>query len=416
MEEHQGPPSDPPNQGAKPPAPEHEILYHTLIDKVLGPFYRPIRDWIQGLSWLKATILLVLLLATTTLGHIGWEHRADIEKSLSLSWYVWDALHRPTEWRDSKRADVLADMSQYVEAEFAIPRRGSPDGRHNAWTEAQMRVALDGLAPADDAGLLNWFEQRASTCHCWRQHPDSPADHIGATAWVLLAFSRMKHPPSEGEIKFIVSNQHSAGWWPQYPSTDQEENASTYATALSVWALHELSTRNLVPSNQKVGVESAILAGREWLISHHVQDRPGTWKDYQAGYASESIGLSGLVVHVLHTMKNPPPSSIDEYWMANLPVGLPPAGDQVGSGHPVGLGRIGGVMPDSTHNFTLPWLVIATTDAYSHGSIEERARAAQLFAELGDKRGDIRQAVQDSPWFAAEVLMSLRQLRGDKVI
>ena len=50
------------------------------------------------------------------------------------------------------------------------------------------------------------------------------------------------------------------------------------------------------------------------------------------------------------------------------------------------------------------------------GHIEERAKAAQLFAELGDKRGDIRQAVQDSPWFAAEVLMSLRQLRGDKVI
>src|SRR5260370_21197459 len=117
--------------------------------------------------------------------------------------------------------------------------------------------------------MLGWLEGQAFRCHCWRRQPKSLEDHIGVTAWVLVAFSRLKHEPSRAEIEFLLNNQHSDGWRPQFPSTDQEENASTFPTAMSVCALHELSKRALIPHQTNGACRTAIHMGTARLVRPH---------------------------------------------------------------------------------------------------------------------------------------------------
>ena len=278
-----------------------------------------------------------------------------------------------------------------------------------------MRVALNGMAGMDDTGLLQWFQETSAGRPCWRQHPNSEVDHIGATAWILLAFSRTGQKPDKSHIECLLTNQHTTGWWPQYPAQDIEENASTYATALSVWALYELSKRHLIPQIQKTRVDAAIVAGKDWLVSHNIKDEPANWRDYDRGmYGKESLGLSGLVIHVLHAIGSSSQSN-DKAWMASLPRDLPAVNDQVASAFPVRLAGTG-VASDPTHNFTVPWLLIATVDAYPQGTLMQRAKAQRLFDKICDRSDEIQHKAYGLPWLAAELLMSLRYLQGDRVI
>ena len=64
----------------------------------------------------------------------------------------------------------------------------------------------------------------------------------------------------------------------------------------------------------------------------------------------------------------------------------------------------------------LPWLIIGTVDAYSQGSLSQRAQAARLFHEIPEKREAIVTEVRDMPWLAAEILIALRYLEGEHVI
>src|SRR5271167_3442076 len=90
----------------------------------------------------------------------------------------------------------------------------------------------------------------------------------------------------------------------------------------------------------------------------------------------------------------PPPPSIDQYWMSNLPANLPSIEDQVNSGQPLSLAN-GDIFTDSTHNFTLPWLIIATVDAYPQGNTLQRARALRLFDQIAGRRGEVFGGIQN---------------------
>src|SRR5271170_2039633 len=246
----------------------HSDLNKVLLGKALGPFYPRLIKWAEGLSWKKSVLVLIALTSVTELARNVWGDPTELKDFFLLVSYYRDAQHSVASQYSSDRAEATSILSQCATDQFAPLLKGYPGGMYDAWTEAQLRVALDGIATVDDPELLLWFQGQMSggRCWCWRQHPSSEVGHIGATAWVLLAFSRMKQQPGESQIAFLLTNQHAAGWWPQYPSLDVEDNASTYATAPSVWALHELLRRDLIVKRQKIGVETAILLGRDWLV------------------------------------------------------------------------------------------------------------------------------------------------------
>jgi hypothetical protein len=91
-------------------------------------------------------------------------------------------------------------------------------------------VSLQGTDTINREEMGLWFEDRSGKCACWHMWtgPENQVpDHIGTTAWVLLALAQMGVRPRPNEIDFILGNQHVAGWWPMYRASDDPKNAST---------------------------------------------------------------------------------------------------------------------------------------------------------------------------------------------
>lgn len=142
-------------------------------------------------------------------------------------------------------------------------------------------------------------------------------------------------------------------------------------------------------------------------------DQPA--RRHHFAYGQESIGISGLVLHVLHRTPGPSPAANDVSWMIDLPSELPAPKDAFSAGQPVYV-TDQRALEDPTHEFSGPWLIIGTADAYSRGSLSQRAQACRLFHEIPGKRHAIATELRDMPWLAAETLIALRHLQGDDVI
>ena len=72
---------------------------------------------------------------------------------------------------------------------------------------------------------------------------------------------------------------------------------------------------------------------------------------------------------------------------------------------------------DPSNQFPLQWSMIATADAYPSGSSLQRAKAIVWLDDIASNFEDIGKGViGNTDWLASELLISLRILRGDKVI
>lgn len=390
-------------------------LEHRVLSPIKQRIYGPLNRFVDRLTYRRAAILFVLVTFVSSLAALVWKKPEDVRKYMTLARYGWAARH-PVPSAESDVAAVKRDLLNVLKDEISPAKRNSgAQGSYGPWTQAQMAVSLEGQTRDLSADLSQWFVGQEIGCTCWREYKTSP-QHVAVTAWVLLAFARMGVRPGQQEIDFVLHNQTGAGWWPIFPAADDASNASTYATALSVWALAELLQRNLIDSRQSHDVEIAIANGREWLLNNSVPGKPGRWRDYPGPglYSEESFGISGLALHVLHHTKGAQPVANDVYWMAHLPAELPSASENSSSNHVVTTPE--GPIADPTHNFSLPWLLIGTADAYGHGTWAERSHALRLFHQIPDRREAISRDINSKPWLAAELLASLRHLLHEDVI
>lgn len=394
-------------QGDHPLARLQRRVFKPIQEKI----YLPVNRLIDRLGYFASLLLLAAITGAGTLVIRIWNNPDEARQAITVARFYLDA-RKTTPSRNPGLAAVILDLTNQLKNDI------SPSNRDfwGEWTEAQMVISLQGQDAFDAPAMLRWLTLRAKDCHCWRGNPKDAYGHFGVTGWVLLAYSRMKAKPTEEEIEFVLSNQHRPGWWPIYPALDDPRNASTYGTAFCTWALQELLERDLIPETQKQRTAEAIRKGRSWLVDNAAPGRPGLWKDYPNGeYGAESISVSGLVLHVLHRTPGPPPTANDKDWMLHLPAELPAPKDEFSSGQTVLLVDQNW-HADATHNFVFPWLIIATTDAYSQGSLSQRAQAARLFHQIPEKRQASGAAFKDMPWLAAETLIALRHLQGEDVI
>jgi hypothetical protein len=389
-----------------------------LKKRALGPIqkriYHPINRMIDRLGYPVSVVLFVLVVGGGWLGLKLWSHPAEARKMLIVARYYLDA-RSPTTPRDAQTAEVIRQLTNQVKNDISPANRDNPNGSFSAWTQAQMVVSLQGEDIVDTKEMSHWFELQAEACNCWREVAIGPA-HTGVTAWVLLAYARMGVKPGAEQVEFALKSQHKPGWWAMFPATDAPGNASTYATSLMVWALQELSQRDLIATEQKEAVATAVSRGRDWLLDNAIPGKPGRWNDYPNGvYGHESVSVSGLALHVLHKTPGQEPKVSDASWMANLPAELPMPKDENSSAQFV-ITLQNGPFADPTHLFLLPWLLIGTADAYGKGTVSQRAQAARLFHQIEDRSDVITHDLKDMPWLAAETLIGLRYLRGDDVI
>jgi hypothetical protein len=397
--------------------PNDETPIARLKRRVFTPieekFYVPLNRLIDRLGYISSALLLVGIMGASAVAIRLWNRPDEGRRAITVALFYWEA-RRPSPPRNPAVAEVMRDLTNQLQDAISPSNRNSPSVGGD-WVQAQMALSLQGKDAFDTTELVKWFHGEAESCRCWRAGPQDQ-EHLGAAGWVLLAFAKMRAKPTEEEVEFVLRNQHRPGWWPIYPALDNPRNASTYATAFSTWSLEELLERDLIPVSQIQRATEAMQRGRNWLFNNTVPGRPGRWKDYPNGeYGIESIGISGLVLHVLHRTPGPSPSASDVDWMIDLPSDLPAPKDTFSSGQTVYV-TDQHATEDPTHNFAFPWLIIGTADAYGRGSLSQRAQACRLFHQIPEKRQAIATELRDMPWLASEILISLRHLQGDDVI
>jgi hypothetical protein len=280
---------------------------------------------------------------------------------------------------------------------------------------AQIITALKGRAEIDENVAYNLFlNDLDANCNCWKTGKNG-VGHQSVTSWVLIALSRLERRASKEQIQTFLDNQKKpGGWWTTYPASSDNVFASTYATAISVLALREQLQLGLENSEQENKVKEAIQLGRSWLLQTHKGN--ARWSDYPFNNdQQESVGMSGLVLHVLHQTNSNNTQNLqelDQLWLENLPFIGTDAKDKVQSI----IFSMGNT--DATKNYTVQWAIIGTVDAYQNGTAYQKAKTRAwmdifVFNNIEELTDSV---IGEMDWTAAELLDAFRYLDGDKLI
>lgn len=406
-----------------------KILWELLL--------RPFWDWVRGLKWPWKVALLTLLCAIAAalyqidniaafvrilqapVGAVPLTATTDSEiqstlKELSASLYT--ELRRA-----SRRLDSSPIANQLTNEGKALPSVA----QLNPWSTAQIVVALDGTNLLSDvkdyASLLR--VQRGKGQPFWKKFgiPCQPP-HVGATSWILFAIASIKGHLEDDELKWLLDQQdqsETGGWWPIFPSINDSRFGSTYATAWAMHALNRFYEEHLIPPNREGAVTLAISRGWKWLRGNQVPGQ-ARWKTYPSDPSRGAVSLScsGLVMHVLHEIQAPlrmglSLQEIDRLWLSQLPDGAMLPSDFEATNTMIRTSEIEG-MEDTVRQYKLQWLLIATKDAFSDGSLWERKHALQWIesALVTVKEPDLYKY----NWITSELVIALRYLRGERVI
>jgi hypothetical protein len=168
----------------------------------------------------------------------------------------------------------------------------------------------------------------------------------------------------------------------------------------------------------KVRIKDSIQAGRVWLIENQVPGK-ARWKDYpNHPLGKESIALSGLVLHTLRVTEGAsttPVEELDRLWLDDIPNQLPSAADcEITQG--VWIRVANDNVPsrmDFLRNYSLPWILIATTGALRSKEPHHLTSISALFQGVASSLHDATGQTADQPWIAAELEIALRCVQGD---
>lgn len=291
---------------------------------------------------------------------------------------VWNGELAAPPLSQSARANLRTSMDGLA---AALNKTVGEVGRRpdlNAWGVAQIWTALHGLHPSlEKAGpeLREFMTSvRDPVCRCWRETEDK-LPHTLATAWVLHSLAQYAQPATSEEIASVLDTQRLDGWWSMFPSTPDEKNASTAATAWTVLALHELLQQGLVPADLRDLTAESVRKGADWLARRAVKGR-ARWPEYTLENPVEAdaefLAVSGLTMFVLRTVNGT--TQFDRPWLEALPRDVPhPTASEISKGL-VLRGKTQFTLDESRH-YQFPWMFLTTVDAYRNGSTAQRARA-----------------------------------------
>jgi hypothetical protein len=284
------------------------------------------------------------------------------------------------------------------------------------WSIAQAIVALEGNKPTTSRpgyaqkAISLIRSDETNGCFCWAEIPSKETDEVCTfiAGWVMLAFSNLGETISDGEVAHILSAQKAEGWWPMFEDKTDEAFASTYSTAWVVLGLAEMNKRELISSAMRSRAEDAVARGVAWLLTTRTD--LGKWKPYPNMVKSrESDSISGLVLHTLHVADPSGLRELDRDWLSSLPRTPPEASFQEGSYVEMRGSNKGRI--DHFQQITLPWMLIATVDAYPSGDIFQRARARNWIDSALSERSALTADADTNNWWRAELLYALKYVR-----
>jgi hypothetical protein len=381
-----------------------------VLDALLEPFWRRVSAWTRELSW-QGRALLLILAGLAALVAAYWSSLPVFYRTaLAFGTVVTNGSTQiPLDSSLALRIrETSRRLAEGLRADLNDPGNLDPP---SAWTLAQLTAASSGIIKIKPEVVRTYFSKNTEiACNCWQERPHSDSrPNVAVSGWVLFALAELNFPATEAQVRFLLKEQKRDGWWSVYQATDDQANASTFGTA---WALIGLQTQlqnKLIPKTMEEEALSAIGNGSSWLIRHRSGIR---WKDYplqEKGANSDS--LSGLVMHALHLTASESIKQLKEQWLDNLPSEVPAAGHGTHSFVWVKL-RVGAPVKDEFEQITLPWMLIATADAYGAGNYFKRTRTLLWMERALYQETVLHADTQVENWSRAEFLLALRYLVG----
>jgi len=377
-----------------------EQLLDTLID--------PVWKRVLKLPWPARLLVLALCLAVGLLAsspHLA-KDAYRVPSSLIRA-ATADVGTIPIDSAVAGRArQTIAKLSSTVEQDLTLERMKND----TPWPIAQVYLALPkASARADNEAIIDFLRTNSEPgCGCWREIPGNAGRprNIFISGWMLLALSRLDAAATPAELEFLLTARHDDGWWPVFPLDRDLSFGSAYATAWAVIGLQSQFAKSFIDKRQATRVTGAMQAGSVWLLSHR-EPSAARWKDYplqRDGIVSESI--SGVALHALHMWVPNALTQLDKLWLDTLPK-LPIPVDEADRVYRYYRTQ-DGLANDDYVQIKLPWLLVATADAYPSGDLLQRAKALRWLDEALDQRSVQDADTKPENWWRAELLFALR--------
>jgi hypothetical protein len=377
-----------------------------LADSLVAPVWA----WVMARSWMFRSCVLVLggviVLSWHKPGIVTENYRLGIS---TLKVAMADgglALDSDTK---AKLSSTTQRLEKTVKADLMNLAGLEP------WSIGQAIVAVEeGEQPTRPV-----FAQKAISlirshetdgCFCWAEVPRKQTDEMCTfiAGWVMLAFSRLGEPISDSEAAHVLGAQRAEGWWPIFEDKTDEEFASTYATAWIVLGLAEMNRRELISFAMRSQVEDAIARGVAWLQTTRADS--GKWKPYpNMANSKVSDSVSGLVLHTLHVADPSGLRDLDRDWLSSLPRDPPEATAMEGDFVVLRGSNIARI--DHFKQIELPWMLIATVDAYPSGDVSEKGRARNWIDAALSEHSVLTADATTNEWWRAELLYALKYVR-----
>jgi hypothetical protein len=319
-----------------------------------------------------------------------------------------------------KLVQAIDRLGHRLQAELAASGRT----KEIPWSVAQIVVGLQGKMPVTGQAIQSFVDRSIDNrTHAWRQFPESTKSpiHVAASAWVIFAYGRLGQQAMGEQLQFLLRQQAADGWWAIYPSKHIEQNACVYSTVWAALALKEHGDRDLIPARLKKEAADAVGNARAWLLRTRGLGltEKARWKNYPFRVDfNESVSVSGLALHALHQMLKPEDlREIDQLWLESLPQVVPSASEKEESLNATIEVTAGTIDKDEVRLYKLPWIIVATVDAYPNGTRKQQAIAFDWLDTYLGARGQLDDEVAgEGNWVAAELLIALRHFLGEEVL
>ncbi|HJQ36591.1 MAG TPA: hypothetical protein VKB93_05590 [Thermoanaerobaculia bacterium] len=354
-----------------------EVLAAAVSDALNDTKERLLAIWRRLPLWFQ-----IIVIAFGALCALAWHYREfTIRNWRVLRLLPSVALNDRTRFalssdsRDAVRAAIVT-LEREGASDLAASARYPPIVLYEAFSAAQTMISMRQTP----AAVFTSIElQKDKTCHCWAQFSNMPPN-IATSAWVLRAYALARRSPGVPEVQFLLTRQREGGW----PLYDETRDHSTFATAHSVLALHDLIEAKVLPPAQLAEAEVALNRGIGVLRGSNVG---GRWRYYPERSDSDlSDADSGLVLYALHRVGKGD-SKLDKLWLDSLPHDhLGSRDDEVSNAR--WLYRLNPQqppLPDPIRHLRLPWILAGTVSAYPSGSVWQRARAGAFIEEILDQ-------------------------------
>jgi hypothetical protein len=332
-----------------------------LADSLL----KHICDWVLAQSWPARAAILV---ATLSIVAIAYNPTSALELYQRAVSTVVILTTPPGMAMDSQTKEQLAAISARLSATVQSDLLGINGGPLTPWSAAQAIDALFENANSKVAvnQLISLIKNNETNgCFCWTEVPGtSNGVLVFIGGWVMMAFADLGENVMDSDIMHVLGTQNPQGWWPMFQDRTDGQFASTYSTASIVLGLDRVRSKRMISDTLRSTVNEAITRSVSWLLT--TRTTSGRWIPFPNMPISrdnkESDSISGLVLHTLHVAHASGLAALDQSWLSNLP-SRPPDASAVEKHYIELNGRI-----DNFVYVPLPWMLIATADAYANGN------------------------------------------------